>query len=63
MGEDVFAIGSAASKELFFTLTRGNVSGTREFKGIRFLQTDASINPGNSCGRLLKLHDRASQTR
>ncbi len=53
VGTEVLAIGSPASKELAFTLTRGIVSGTRELDGQRLLQTDASISPGNSGGPLI----------
>jgi len=53
VGEEIYAIGSPASKELAFTLTRGIVSGTREIEGVRYLQTDASVNPGNSGGPLI----------
>jgi serine protease Do len=53
VGEDVFAIGAPADKELAFSLTRGIVSGMREHQGAQFLQTDASVNPGNSGGPLL----------
>lgn len=53
VGEEVYAIGSPASKDFAFTLTRGIISGTRELEGIRYLQTDASVNPGNSGGPLI----------
>jgi serine protease Do len=53
IGEDVFAIGAPADKELAFSLTRGIVSGMREHQGVEFLQTDASINRGNSGGPLI----------
>jgi S1-C subfamily serine protease len=53
VGTDVYAIGSPASRELAFSVTRGIVSGARSFDGVEFWQTDASINPGNSGGPLL----------
>ena len=52
-GNEVWALGSPASDELAFSVTRGIVSGTRMFGGVRFLQTDASINAGNSGGPLM----------
>ncbi len=52
-GNEVWALGSPASDELAFSVTRGIVSGTRTFNGVRFLQTDASINAGNSGGPLM----------
>jgi len=59
VGDEVFAIGSPASKQLAFTLTRGIISGTREIDGVRYLQTDASINPGNSGGPMIDAEGRA----
>ena len=53
LGADVYAIGSPASRELAFSVTRGIVSGARSFDGVEFWQTDASINQGNSGGPLL----------
>lgn len=53
VGQDVYAIGSTASRKLSFSLTRGILSGKREWEGEEFLQTDASINPGNSGGPLV----------
>jgi S1-C subfamily serine protease len=52
-GADVYAIGSPASEQLSFSLTRGIVSGSRTFDETPFLQTDASISPGNSGGPLV----------
>lgn len=57
-GDDVYAIGSPASQELAFSLTRGIVSGLRLMKGVQLVQTDASLNPGNSGGPLLDRHAR-----
>lgn len=52
-GTDVYAIGAPASKELAFSLTRGIVSGVRVIDGVAWLQTDASVSPGNSGGPLI----------
>jgi serine protease Do len=53
VGEEVFAIGTPLEKSLGQTVTRGIVSGYREMNGVDFIQTDVSINSGNSGGPLL----------
>jgi serine protease Do len=58
MADEIYAIGSPASKELAFSLTRGIVSGVREIDGSRYLQTDASVSPGNSGGPMLDTQGR-----
>ena len=58
IGSEVYAIGSPASRELAFSLTRGIVSGLRPLGGAQFLQTDASISPGNSGGPLIDKEGR-----
>jgi S1-C subfamily serine protease len=35
------------------TLTRGVISATRTLEGYRYIQSDVSVNPGNSGGPLL----------
>ena len=50
-GRPVIAFGHPWS--LDYTATRGIVSGTKSLNGIEVLQTDAALNPGNSCGPLL----------
>jgi S1-C subfamily serine protease len=57
-GADTFAIGSPASQELAFSLTRGIVSGLRLLDGVALIQTDASLSPGNSGGPLLNAQGR-----
>ena len=57
-GIDVYAIGAPAGEELAFSLTRGIVSGVRTEDRTRFVQTDASVSPGNSGGPLLDKHGR-----
>jgi hypothetical protein len=39
-------------------VTRGIVSGTRDYRGISVIQTDAAINPGNSGGPLIDRQGR-----
>jgi serine protease Do len=52
-GEEVYAVGAPLDRSLAFSLTRGIVSGTREVRGQTLLQTDASVNAGNSGGPLV----------
>ncbi|WP_210517438.1 S1C family serine protease [Hymenobacter terricola] len=53
IGADVFAIGTPADKELGQTITKGIISGRRKIEGHALLQTDVSINGGNSGGALV----------
>jgi S1-C subfamily serine protease len=50
-GQKVYSIGSPMG--LRHTVTGGIISGYREHKGRKFIQTDAPINPGNSGGPLI----------
>jgi len=52
-GNDIYAIGSPASEELAFSLSRGIVSGLRSIGDVALIQTDASLSPGNSGGPLV----------
>jgi S1-C subfamily serine protease len=53
LGTDVFAVGSPLGDKLSWSVSRGVISGLRELDGRLFLQTDASLNPGNSGGPLV----------
>lgn len=53
VGEDVYAIGSPYGEKFSGTLTRGVLSGHRTLDGLRFLQSDVAVLPGNSGGPLL----------
>ena len=53
IGEEIYAIGAPAGEELAFSVSKGIVSGVRELNGFDYLQTDASLNPGNSGGPLI----------
>ncbi|HEX7480458.1 MAG TPA: serine protease [Polyangiales bacterium] len=57
-GAELYAMGAPVAKDLGFSLTRGILSGVREIDGVRFLQTDASLNHGNSGGPLVDAHGR-----
>ena len=60
VGSELFAIGAPLGEELAFTVTKGVISGYREREGdkAKFIQTDASLNPGNSGGPLLNKSGR-----
>lgn len=50
-GRKVYSIGNPSG--LRHTVTAGIISGYREYRGRKFIQTDAPINPGNSGGPLI----------
>lgn len=53
IGSDVLAIGTPQDIKLGQTITKGIISGLREIKGNSYIQTDVSINSGNSGGMLI----------
>lgn len=53
LGIDVWAIGTPKTVELGQSLAKGILSGLRKANDISYLQTDASINGGNSGGALI----------
>ena len=55
MGDEVLALGFPLADTIGtnLTVTRGIVSSTRTENGVLLLQTDASLNPGNSGGPLV----------
>lgn len=53
VGTDLFAVGAPTGEDLAFSVTKGVVSGLREWQGKRYIQTDVALNPGNSGGPLL----------
>ncbi|MEW7280484.1 trypsin-like peptidase domain-containing protein [Aquimarina sp. 2201CG1-2-11] len=54
IGQDVYAIGTPSNIDLGQTLSKGIVSGLRTpKKNTNYIQTDASINSGNSGGALV----------
>jgi S1-C subfamily serine protease len=61
-GEEVFIVGSPAGEDLAFSVSRGIVSGHREWEGQRFVQTDASINAGSSGGPMVNGQGRVVAT-
>lgn len=52
-GEDAWVIGTPGFAELGQSITKGVISGNRIIEGKEYVQTDASISPGNSGGPLL----------
>ena len=56
LGEDVFAIGTPLDRKLQQSVSKGIISGFREFNGVNFIQTDVNINSGNSGGPLLNVN-------
>lgn len=54
LGAYVYAIGTPKSRSLAQTVTKGVVSGHRKFNGVRYIQADVSISPGNSGGALIE---------
>jgi S1-C subfamily serine protease len=58
VGEVVYAVGSPFGQSLSGTITRGVLSARRVFEGVPFLQSDVSVNPGNSGGPLIDTNGR-----
>lgn len=59
-GTEVFAVGAPLGTDLQGTVTKGIVSGYRELRGERWLQSDATINGGNSGGPLVDSQGRVT---
>ncbi|AXG74233.1 hypothetical protein DVK85_08270 [Flavobacterium arcticum] len=53
IGQDIFAIGTPKSIELGQSLSKGIISGFRTYEDNQMIQTDASVNGGNSGGALV----------
>ncbi len=53
VGEDVLAIGTPEDVSLGQSVTKGIVSGRRKFEERVYIQTDVSVNHGNSGGPLI----------
>lgn len=53
VGTDIYAIGAPGGEQLAFSVSKGIVSGLRDFEGQSFIQTDAGLNAGNSGGPLV----------
>ena len=57
IGDEVLALGFPLADTIGtnLTVTRGIISSTRLVDGVQLLQTDASLNPGNSGGPLVNI--------
>ena len=55
LGQTVVAIGHSLNLQGAPTVSRGIVSALRSQRGVRYVQTDAALNPGNSGGPLVDL--------
>lgn len=53
IGEDVWVIGTPSDTELGQSISKGILSGKRVMNEKSYLQTDASVSPGNSGGPLI----------
>jgi S1-C subfamily serine protease len=53
IGDEVITIGTPKSLQLGQSVAKGIVSGTRKNKGMNYIQTDISINRGNSGGPII----------
>ncbi len=58
-GEEVVAIWYPLDLGQSITTTRGIVSAFRTYGGVRYVQTDAALNPGNSGGPLLNMRGKS----
>ena len=55
LGQTVLAIGHSLGLQGTPTISRGIVSALRTQRNVRYVQTDAALNPGNSGGPLVDL--------
>lgn len=53
IGDEVYAIGTPADKNLPQTVTKGIISGNRLISDIAYLQSDVSVSPGSSGGPMI----------
>ncbi len=53
VGDEVLTIGTPKSLQLGQSVAKGIVSGTRKYGGMTYVQTDISVNGGNSGGPVL----------
>ncbi|MCC6370683.1 MAG: trypsin-like peptidase domain-containing protein, partial [Bacteroidia bacterium] len=53
VGEEAWVIGTPGFAELGQSVSKGIISGNRSFEEKQYIQTDASVSPGNSGGPLL----------
>lgn len=56
VGEEVFVVGSPGDAELSQSVTKGIISGKRNFDGVKAYQTDTKVSPGNSGSPLINMN-------
>ncbi len=55
-GDEVFVVGAPGFKELGQSVSKGIISGKRSNDGVKILQTDTKISPGNSGSPLINMN-------
>jgi len=55
-GDEVFVVGAPGFKELGQSVSKGIISGKRSNEGVKILQTDTKISPGNSGSPLINMN-------
>ena len=55
-GDEVFVLGAPGFKELGQSVSKGIISGKRSNEGVKILQTDTKISPGNSGSPLINMN-------
>ena len=53
VGTEIFALGAPRDEELSGSVTKGIVSAYRVQDGLRFIQSDVNVQPGNSGGPIV----------
>lgn len=53
IASEIYAVGTPSAKDLSQTVSKGIISGVRDYNNSKLIQTDASINSGNSGGPLV----------
>ncbi len=59
VGETVYAIGAPIHEDYTGSISQGIVSAYRDFEGSKYIQSDVSVNPGNSGGPLVDARGNA----
>lgn len=52
-GDNIYAVGTPVDQQFGQSVSKGVISGFRKINGISFIQTDVSLNNGNSGGPIL----------
>lgn len=54
VGENIIVIGTPNNIQLGQSVSKGIISGFRNYENVEYYQTDAAVNPGNSGGPMIK---------